>query len=116
MMCEPFIGRGVSDGHAGSRFDRERCGRRDRVLQEGSGAVELVRLPGPDGKHILHAALRIGEATLFLGDEFAEVRGPDAAQSPKSLGGTSVTLRLQSPDVDATMAAAIARGPPSFSP
>src|ERR1700736_4842182 len=37
----------------------------------GLGAVELGRLPGPQGK-IIHAALKIGDSTLFLMDEAPE--------------------------------------------
>jgi uncharacterized glyoxalase superfamily protein PhnB len=34
-------------------------------------AVEMARLPGPDGK-LMHAAVRIGDSTLMLVDEFPQ--------------------------------------------
>ena len=43
------------------------------------GAQELGRMPGPDGKSIMHAHLKIGDSQLFLNDEFPEMgcRGPE---------------------------------------
>jgi len=68
-------------------------------------AVELVRLPGPQGK-LMHASLRIGDSTLMLVDEM-----PDCgALGPKSLKGSPITVHLYVPDVDATVAQAVAAG------
>ncbi len=74
------------------------------------GAEELSRMPGPDGKRIIHAALKIGDGAIFLADEFPEMPIPDACKSPPALGGTSVTIHVNSPDVDKTFAAAVAAG------
>jgi PhnB protein len=69
------------------------------------GARELVRLAGPDGK-IMHAEIQIGAATLMLADEF-----PDMGYlSPKSLGGSPVSILLYVADVDTVFARAIAAG------
>ena len=68
-------------------------------------AVEQVRLPGPGGK-IMHASLKIGDSTLMLVDEM-----PDCgALGPKSLKGSPITVHLYVPDVDATVAQAVAAG------
>jgi PhnB protein len=69
------------------------------------GAIELARLPGPDGK-IMHAMLRIGDSSLMLADEMPGC----GSLGPASLKGTPVTIHLYVPDVDATFAAAVAAG------
>jgi len=69
------------------------------------GAVELTRLPGPDGK-LMHAMLRIGDSALMLVDE----RPQYGALGPKSLKGSPVTIHLYVDDVDATVAQAVSAG------
>jgi len=52
------------------------------------GAEEIIRLPGPDGKSIMHAALKIGDSRLFLVDEFPQMGslwGPTALVEHLSL-------------------------------
>ena len=68
-------------------------------------AVELSRLPGPNGK-LMHAMLMIGDSALMLNDEFPEWGG----FGPKSLKGSSVTMHLYVNDADAAFAQAIAVG------
>jgi PhnB protein len=69
------------------------------------GAVERLRLNGPDGK-IGHAELEFGGSVLMLADEFPEAGN----QSPETLGGTAVTLSLYVGDVDAVHALALSAG------
>ncbi len=69
------------------------------------GATELVRLADPTGK-VMHAELRIGNAALMLADEFPDM----GYRSPKSYGGSSVSLLLYVEDVDAVFARAVAGG------
>jgi PhnB protein len=57
--------------------------------QAAFGATELVRLADPTGK-VMHAEIRIGDATLMLADEFPEM----GYRSPESLGGSPVSLLL----------------------
>ena len=45
-------------------------------------------MPGPDGKSIMHAEIKIGPSLFFVNDEFPGM----SSQSPLSLKGTSVTL------------------------
>lgn len=66
------------------------------------GAVEIHRLPAPDGKRILHAALRIGSSFFFLGDDFPEFCG-GKSQSPKGLKGTPVTMHHYVENCDAAI-------------
>ena len=69
------------------------------------GATEVVRLAGPRGK-VMHAEIRIGDATVMLADEFPEM----GYRSPEWLGGSTVSLLLYVQDVDAVFARAIAEG------
>ena len=69
------------------------------------GARELFRMPRPDGR-VGHAELQIGDSRLMLADEHPEI----GARSPQSIGGSPVTIHLYVPDVDATVARAVAAG------
>jgi uncharacterized glyoxalase superfamily protein PhnB len=76
-------------------------------------AVELMRLPGDNGR-IMHAALSIGDSTIMLADDFPEYGG----LGPKALKGSPVTLHMYVPDTDAAFqqaldAGASARMPPA---
>lgn len=69
------------------------------------GAIELARLPGPDGR-LAHAEIRIGDAPLMLVDEYAE----QGMLGPLALKGSPVTLHLYVSDVDAAVSQAVAAG------
>jgi len=69
------------------------------------GAKERMRMPGPDGK-VGHAELAIGESLIMLADEFPDM----GARSPKSVGGSPVTIHVYVEDVDATVALAVGAG------
>jgi len=70
------------------------------------GAEELVRMPGPDGRGVMHAELRIGDSVLFVGDEAPSM----GSRSPQALGGTAVALHLYVEDVDKAFKRAIDAG------
>lgn len=69
------------------------------------GAVELMRLPGPNGK-LMHATIRIGDSTVMLADEMPEW----GSMGPKALGGSPVTLHYSVDNVDASFQRAIDAG------
>lgn len=69
------------------------------------GAKERLRMPSPDGR-IGHAELMIGESLIMLADVFADMGG----QSPKSIGGTPVTMMVYVEDVDAVFDTAVSAG------
>ncbi len=69
------------------------------------GATERMRMPGPDGK-IAHAELQLGDSVLMLSDELPEID----ARSPRSVGGTPVTLSVYVEDVDAVFDRAVQAG------
>ncbi|HET7668389.1 MAG TPA: VOC family protein, partial [Mycobacterium sp.] len=61
-------------------------------------AVELGRVPGPDGR-LFHAALQINGSVVMLNDDFPEHTG-GTSMTPAALGGTPVTIHLTVTDVD----------------
>ena len=69
------------------------------------GAVELSRLPGPQGK-LMHAMVRIGDSPLMLVDENPEW----GLLGPKALKGSPVVIHLYVEDADAVVARAVAAG------
>jgi PhnB protein len=69
-------------------------------------AKEIYRHPSPDGKKIVNAELRIGDSVVLLSDEFPH----GVCLSPKSIGGTSVTLHIYSEDVDKIFNQAVEAG------
>ncbi len=68
-------------------------------------AVETSRLPGPQGK-LMHAAIRIGDSTIMLADEFPNW----GSLGPKSLKGSPVVIHLYVENVDEFVARAVAAG------
>lgn len=62
-------------------------------------------MDGPNGT-IGHAELEIGRGLVMLADEFPEM----GFWSPKSLGGSPVTVSLYVEDVDAVLARALEAG------
>ena len=60
------------------------------------GATELMRLVDPEGK-VGHAEIKIGNSPIMLADE-APTMG---FRSPRSLGGSAVSLVIYIEDVDA---------------
>ncbi len=72
------------------------------------GAVELGRVPRPDGK-LVHAALAVNGATVMLNDDFPEVCG-GRSMTPAALGGSPVTIHLTVTDVDERFARAVEAG------
>lgn len=69
------------------------------------GAQERMRMPGPDGK-IGHAELSLGDSIIMLADEAPQM----GAVSPKTVGGTPVTISVYVEDVDAVFDAAVDAG------
>lgn len=69
------------------------------------GAEEICRMPGPDGKSVVHAEIKIGDSVIMMGAEY-----PGMTQSPESLGGTPVTINLYVNDCDATFKRAVDAG------
>jgi PhnB protein len=75
------------------------------------GATERVRMPGPDGK-IGHAELQLGDSVVMLADEYPEMD----QRSPKTIGGTPVTISVYVEDVDGTFDRAVQAGAKALRP
>ena len=71
------------------------------------GAVEVYRMPAPDGRRLMHATLNIGGSEVMLSDEFPEHGGNRA---PDIVGGTTVSIHLWVPNADKAFAQATAAG------
>jgi PhnB protein len=71
--------------------------------------VELGRVPGPDGKKLIHAALQINGSTVMLNDDFPEMNDGKSS-TPTALGGTPVTIHLVVTDVDTQFKRAVDAG------
>jgi PhnB protein len=69
------------------------------------GAEEVMRIGGPGGK-IGHAEIRIGDSRIMLADEHPELQ----ALSPKTIGGSPVSIHLYVEDVDTAVERAVAAG------
>jgi PhnB protein len=73
------------------------------------GATERMRMPAPGGR-VGHAELQIGDSMIMLADEFPEMGN----KSPKTIGGSPVTLSIYVEDVDAVFAKAVEGGATSL--
>jgi len=69
------------------------------------GAKERSRIDTPDGK-IGHAELEIGDSVLMLADPFPHA----TALPPSEVGGTSASVVMYVPDVDAVVEKAVDEG------
>ena len=78
------------------------CADAIEFYKKAFGAQELNRAPAPDGRRIMHAAMRIGGGIVFLVDDFPEFCGGKAS-SPKALKGTPVTIHRYVEDCDAAV-------------
>jgi len=73
--------------------------------QKAFGATELFRMPAPEGK-IGHAEIKIGDSPIMLADEYPEM----GYKSPRTLGGSPVSIMIYVEDVDTVFDQAIAAG------
>jgi PhnB protein len=69
------------------------------------GAREVFRMSQPDGK-IGHAEIQIGDSRVMLADEVPEMQH----RSPKSLGGSPISILLYVENVDAVVDRAVRAG------
>jgi uncharacterized glyoxalase superfamily protein PhnB len=66
------------------------------------GAEEISRMPAPDGRRIMHAAIRIGKSVVFLVDDFPEFCGGHSSTAT-ALKGTPVSLHHYVENCDAAI-------------
>ena len=70
------------------------------------GAQERFAMPGPDGKGVMHAELRIGDSIIMMGDENPQ----EPCKSAETMGGSPVSFYLYVESVDAAFAKAVEAG------
>jgi PhnB protein len=75
------------------------------------GAKEIFRMPGPDNK-VMHAEVQIGDSRVMLADEFPAMD----SLSPRTVGGTPVTLMVYVENVDSVFQQAIKSGAKQLQP
>jgi uncharacterized glyoxalase superfamily protein PhnB len=78
------------------------CAEAIQFYKKAFGAEEIHRMPAPDGRRIMHAAIRIGKNFVFLVDDFPEFCG-GKSQSPTALKGTAVTIHHYVENCDAAI-------------
>jgi uncharacterized glyoxalase superfamily protein PhnB len=78
------------------------CTKAIEFYKKAFAAEEICCMPAPDGKRIMHAAIRIDGRPVFLADDFPEYAGGKSL-SPKALGGTPVTIHRYVRDCDAAI-------------
>ncbi|QDU78912.1 hypothetical protein Pla110_06160 [Polystyrenella longa] len=71
-------------------------------------AKELFVMTLPGTEAILHAQLAIGNSQIMLAEEMPDMN--PMSRSPKSLGGSPVTIHLYCDNVDKTFEQAVAAG------
>jgi PhnB protein len=75
------------------------------------GATERMRMNAPENK-VGHAELEIGDSVIMLADESPEMD----ARSPRTVGGTPVSLHVYVEDADATFERALGAGAKTLQP
>ena len=76
------------------------------------GAEELFSMPGPGGKGIMHAELRIGNSIIMMGEEHPD----NPCKSAETLAGSPVSFYLYVYHADESFARALAAGAESRMP
>ena len=79
--------------------------------KKGFGAVERRRMNSPDGR-VAHAELMLGNSLFMLSDEYPEMK----CNSPKSIGGSSVSMYVYVEDVDTVFDTAVSAGAKALDP
>jgi PhnB protein len=69
------------------------------------GVEEVMRMADPGGR-IHHAEIKIGDSRIMMADEHPELQ----ALSPKTVGGSPVSIHLYVADVDGAVERAVAAG------
>jgi PhnB protein len=70
------------------------------------GAQERYAMPGPDGKGVMHAELRIGNSIIMMGEENPQ----QPSKSAETMGGSPVGFYLYVENVDEAFRRALDAG------
>jgi uncharacterized glyoxalase superfamily protein PhnB len=75
--------------------------------EKALGAKVLMRMPGSDGKGVMHAEIRIGDSVLYLGDE--NLNAP-SFRAPTPENPATAAMWLYVKDCDASFERAVSAG------
>src|SRR5262249_31675164 len=81
--------------------------------QKAFGAQVLACKLAPDGQRVIHGAIKIGDSTLFVNDEFPELCG---SRAPETVGATTAGISLYVEGGAATSEKAVAAGAKALRP
>lgn len=81
------------------------CAKAIEFYKEAFGAVETLRLNGPEGK-VMHAEIKIGDSILMMTDENIEYKNI----GPEKLGGSPISVLLYVENVDELFNRAVKAG------
>jgi PhnB protein len=70
------------------------------------GAEEQYVMPGPGGKGVMHAVMRIGDSLIMMSDE----RPRSPCKSAQTMGGSPISFFLYLENVDEAFKKAVAAG------
>jgi|SRR5437660_8623076 len=86
------------------------------VVKDGGKAIEFYKrafgakteflMPGPNGKGVMHADLRIGDSPFMISDENPQ----NPCKSAETLGASPVSFYIYTEDADAAFKKAVAAG------
>lgn len=76
------------------------------------GAQERFAMPGPDGKGVMHAELRIGDSIIMMSEENPQ----QPCKSAETIGGSPVSFYLYLENVDEAFRIALEAGAESRMP
>jgi uncharacterized glyoxalase superfamily protein PhnB len=82
------------------------CAKAIEFYKKALGAIEVSRMPAPDGKSIWHAELRVGDSVFYLNDEMPGMSRP----APDASNPAPVTMWLYVKDCDAAHRRAVEAG------
>jgi PhnB protein len=80
--------------------------------KQAFGAQERFAMPGPDGKGVMHAELRIGSSIIMMGEENPQ----EHCKSAETIGGSPVSFYLYLENVDEAFRKALEAGAESRMP
>src|SRR5437660_7585238 len=73
--------------------------------RQAFGAEELMRMPGPDGKSLMHGEIKIGDCIVMISDE-----QPGVCRTPLSVGAPTSYRYRYLPGFDKTFNQALRAG------
>ena len=76
------------------------------------GAQEQFAMPGPDGKGVMHAELRIGNSIVMMGEECQQ----NPTKSAETIGSSPVSFYLYNENVDEAFRKAVDAGGKALTP